>query len=665
MDWTLVNESITYSLRYTLNKSTMFLLDSIMKKHGYLYGFLGETVQSGPGSKFFRLHAVQGFPQDSLYLEQFKKEGYVDFIQPDTLHDEVFKTNETVICNDILAHRKGKSFPPGHPAMKNFGLFPLKIDRNIIGVLALSGDGDFTPECVEKLKPYVELSTLILSIALDKRQIETNKITFLANLSHELRTPLNGMVCMSRMLQDTDLNHEQRELLTIITTCNTQLLDIVNDILDYTKISTGSLKISLSPVAIRRTIDNVIDILKTKAENQGLAFTYICGTDVPNMVIGDETRITQIILNILGNAVKFTKHGSVVVTVNCSDSEHGTHILKIVVKDTGIGIRPEKISHLYDTFKNLDANYLDSDNGMGLGLPITKYIVDQFNGTIDIQSRYEQGTDVTVTLDLGVFQETMPEEKLKEYYRNKYVLSVGFSSAELQIIFKKLISLGIKPVSCDSSGIQMYIDAFDFECAIINSQNVDPAYNLSFKKVIFMDDMTNHTSYAYRYSMPPTPEKITQLLSVIYLSGEQTVSSRIEHHQKTVEESHKIKILAAEDNIENQRVLTKMLNSLGHYDIKMVGDGLQLYMSLINDVYDVALIDLKMPVMDGMTAVRQFKEKSTKSTVLIAVTASLSEQIRDNCYKIGMNGYITKPIDLSELERMLDAVIRKKISRMY
>lgn len=665
----LINDCMEHALGdVTLHMSMTYIMTHIARELHCEYGFIGETRYSTEGNPYYRIHAMLGFPGNSSCMSHFVREQYLDFMQPNTLHDETFRseTDEPVICNDLDEYRKGEPLPEGHPPMKNFALFPLKRDGKHIGAVGLSSDTvDFTPEWSTKAKPLMDMTCSALLIHLEKRTIELHKVAFLANISHELRTPLNGIVCMTNMMKDTETSDEQTEMLDVISHCNVQMLDIVNDILDFTKIFTGGIALRKRTFSLKKCIQTIIDALKPTSHS-GVTLDFVYDTDV-DMIIGDETRVTQIFLNLLNNSIKFTKEGKIVLTIHAEDPPTGheqDHSIWLTcsVMDTGIGIMEDKLKRLFERFQMSNADYLNSDYGVGLGLPITYHLVSLHGGILRAESTAGVGTTMTFTLGFDQLDNHKSMTELKEFYEGKNVLIISDIHHEREQLFHLFSVYGVKSMMCGIIDAPMYLSSeiFTFSLVVISVNDVSmPIMKLQATCPLYVYYQTEApiSSADHMWKKPIKEHHIAKMLS---LAMDQNQDNRDVEEDQHID----IRILIAEDHKENQLVMTKLLRSLNYHNITIADNGLELYMKLMNEDYDIALVDLKMPVMDGLTAVKQFKSKSHKSIILVAVTASMSEHIRDECYRAGMNGYITKPIDRDELKTALNTVVRKKMSEL-
>jgi signal transduction histidine kinase/CheY-like chemotaxis protein len=673
-----------------------YLLQDIIEITSCTYGLIGETRYADDGTPYARYHAVHGFPAESPYMVRMNRDHYIDFMQSDTIHSKVYQTKSRIICNNIPVYRQGKPMPKDHPPMKNFALFPLVIADRVIGVVGLSGDNiEMTESWADDLEPQLNTIKIAMLMVLVRGAIENHKINFLINVSQELRTPLNGIISITKMLRDTSLNDEQSELLEIIAHCNIQLLEIINDIVDYTKISMGKLKFNLKPFSLKKCITHITQALKPKL-NVALIMDYKSKVE---LVIGDEVRVTQIILNLLNNSIKFTRSGQIQICIDTEEMPAGTQsVIRFQIIDTGIGIPKDKLHGIFDSFGSFGGpghgqgpgpfnSFEITDgpgNGVGLGLPITKYLVNAFNGKISVDSEEGIGTTVTFTLKFDNYIQEYSKAELSKYFSTRYVLVITDDPAVRKEVFNWAANISAKPIICGTPEMHMYLvcSLFKFEAIILvqdddqaeiqseaqaqaqvhsNVSKVEMSEQTCFKAIICKlkhSDNFSKVNVDYVYADDNVTNALTVFANQVYAIQKLRDTPNI---AKASDIKQTVRILISK---ENQKDITEILNNLGYDNITVASDGLEFYMEIQTNNYDIAFVDLKMPIMDGLTVVKKFREKPSVSgnVVLIAVTASMSEAIRKDCYKAGMNGYITIPLEHSELSAALNVIIRKKIS---
>jgi signal transduction histidine kinase/CheY-like chemotaxis protein len=570
---------------------------------------------------------------------------------------------------------------------ENTYYFPLIYKSNIIGLIGILSTHKIDQQIIEEISSLTKfIANMIININ-NMNELEHHKLSFIANMSHEVRTPLNGIISMTDILSKTDLTHKQLKYIDIIKNCNIQLLDIINDILDYSKIITNGMKMKLAPIYLTKIVDIVNSILIYKVKEKELNLNINIDPHIPDMIIADATRLKQVLINIISNAIKFTKKGSITINIELEETNEDDCIILFKVKDTGIGIASDKIPRVFDSFRQIDNNYLSDICGVGLGLPISKYIVEMFDGKIWIESHLNIGTEVFFTMRFNLYKNIINKDKLKSFYTNKYALLIDNDSAERVLLFQLLVDLNIKPILvCSISDAILYLTqlTYNFEFIILNINNINEDDILKinnvknkYVRVIIVDieqQKTINIDYDYKLTRPIDNSKLINLINIIYISNQyQNISNNNEiilsgEYKKLNELNvsnitnnyYDINIIIAEDNKYNQEVLVNILHFMGYKEITVVNDGFELLNNLIENTYDVAFVDLKMPIKDGITAIKEFKKMSNKPTIIVALTATLSDKTRDICFEAGFHGFITKPIDVNSIQKIIQLVINKK-----
>jgi len=683
----MINECFEYSItEKNINRLMEFNLIKICELMNVDYGFIGEKYINDDNKIFFRYHALVGI-MDEKINKRYNKNSYIDFFpQDDSLHLKVLETglNETSVLETM--------FLDGHVKLKNLCIFPLKKNDTIIGLLGLSRKNEikFTNDDIKHIEPFSKFIGNVLINIRSMEDLENHKMSFIANMSHEVRTPLNAIITMLDMLVKTELTSTQFNYIDAIKTCGIQLMDIVNDILDYSKIITSGLKLKLLPISINKCISGVYSMMLQKAKEKNIIFEYNISNDVPDMIIGDMTRIKQALMNIISNSIKFTKSGSVKLSVNLENISDNDCELQFIIKDTGIGIPQDKITKVFDAFRQIDNDYLSDICGVGLGLPITKHIAQLFNGSVWLDSKLNEGTTVYLTMKFKLYKNIIDIDKLKIHFKNKHILLLDNDPTEKILLYQFLSDTGIKPIlasSSDEALIYLSNDIFLFEFLLININTVSDDDILKIHRLknstvkIIIVDLENHEkrhiNYDYKISRPIDRNKLNQLLNLVYIGSQyQTKNAHNEiiinnklHKISNINISEitntiinkKINILVAEDNKQNQNVIIELLNSLGYTDIKVTDDGLETFNKLCEDNFDIAFIDLKMPILSGIDVALKFKQTCNRNTIIVAVTASLSDEVKKRCFDAGMDGFITKPIDKNDIETIINLIINNKL----
>lgn len=683
-----MNDIIENSIEDYLNHKSIHyamtaILDNIITITNCTYGLIGETKNTDDAVPYTRIHAVHGFPDNSPYMTRLNREGYVDLMQPDTLHSRVYQCKKRIVCSDIIAHR-GKPLPDDHPQMTNFSLFPLMVQDRIIGVVGLSGDKvNMTSSWADHIESQLKPVTLLLLLFLERQAIESNKIVFLANISRELKLPLNGIISMTKMLRDILVDDEQCDLLDTIVHCNIQLLEIVNDIVDYTNILMNKMDFNYKPFSLKTCIRDIIQALQSKLHTDtSLIMDYNCSTD---LIVGDEVRVTQIILNVLNNSVKYTTRGT--ININIQDDVQPTYtVMQIRITDTGTGLSQPKLKSILDeeflpnTGEGNQGN--QSQGGIGLGLLITKHLIETFGGKFNISSEEGVGTTVTFTLKFDNYVQNYSKRELADYFSTRYILFITDDPAVHLKILSWAEDASIKPIICGTREMQVYLHGslFDFEAIVIiddgrNEHSIVEKVELSphqcLKALICHPGSAaafGNSKIDYIYSDTDISHALSAFINQVYFIRKlhATLSVVAERTEAVDKIKPTIRILIADTDAGN---LSNILHSLGYFNITVANDGLEFYMEIQKNSYDIAFVNLNLPVMSGLSATKKFKEAKEKSEhdtlnskiVLIAITTSMSESIRRDCYDAGMNGYITKPPNQNELNVILKAMVRKKI----
>lgn len=623
------------------------LLENIMCRSGCIYGLIGETRYTDRKQPYTRFVSVNGFPPDSPYTKNMLCDGYIDFMQPGTLHSEVYTTKQIVICNDIPVHRKGRPIGSNHPEMKNFCLIPLVINNAIIGVVGLSGyKGEMSLDWVSTFESELHIIKAVLILILQRRAIESKEIQFLEHIFTEMKTPLNGIISMSEMLRDSSLDKEQLELLDLISHCNIQLLEIINDIGDYTKVTTGKLQINHRTFSLKSVVKAIVQALSSKSK--GVKITYKYTSDI-DMITSDEVRITQILLNILNNSIEHTSKGHITLLVETVAYSKEAAIMKFVISDTGEGISSDLLPYVFDRTSKPSASRV------GLGLPITKKLVELFSGNININSTVNVGTVVTFTLKFT--EQTCDTAKIKGYCKGRHILLVADDPKVKKELFDLSTSWGLKPVICNSEETVLYLSGRIFTfigVLILNSTNLKFSAIKGYEGATAIRSDNNKINFDYVYPTSySTKQCLDAFLEHIYVSNNTISDSEDQDH---------IKILIATSSVETQQSITTDLNHMGYFNIASVTDGLELYMKL-QDSYTVAFTDIELPVMDCFTVLEKIQGiLPNNKVIVIGIVPSITETIRNNCYRVGMSGYIAKPIKAEEVKSTMNAIVRKKIS---
>ena len=583
-----------------------------------------------------------------------------------------------ILIYDIISLEENKHYITNIPITYNITI-PIKNKDGLLGLLLLFRNSEYNDELlINEITSYISILQLILvKYNLSEKNNKLNQIDekelFLANMSHEIRTPLNGVIGYNQLLLQTELSTIQKGYLNCMNQCSIQLMQLINDILDFAKLYSGKMCINTECFPLKEIVDITLDAMNQRLKEKRQQCNVNISSNCPDFIILDKQKLVQILINLISNANKFSDIGSTILIDITIENEY----LIIIVNDNGIGISEDNLQNIFEAFEQINHKNTYS-NGTGLGLAISKKLSKLLGGDLEVESTLGKGS--TFTISAKYQKQEMFEADMKRdcaILADKTVLVVDDNADNRILLTELLFEWNMKPIVCASAleALRMVLsNRYQFSLGLIDicmpgTSGSELAKQIKEEQPLLplialssIDSFVNTSNFEQKLDKPINK---LQLFNNIYhiISKNDSPSAFIGKNNNTFNSNIKnfdknVKILIAEDIIYNRNLIINMLNNLGYDNIDIAENG-QIAIDMIekshiqNQPYNILLLDLRMPIMDGYQVIDIHQKRGWKLPHIVVVTACILDEDRKKCTDMGVEYFINKPIELKQLKEVI------------